>query len=226
MHPLTISRLTLRCPVCWNAAGVGPLCRCVWECFALTLHWCKWLHEVWGRGESGSQGLLTRWQIINDGVQYKCNSRNSEIRAFSCQAFVCHLSNKPPAWKGYSHAKASSITQSNFCSGFPQNPKSVFPASTSSILRHVQERDKRSQSRNGILRLLLPKSYWQALWQLAAILEGLQGSTVLVHLPFTLGFYLCRTSPGQDAFSAQSGQIQGFTVLFWSFSIEWPRLRS
>lgn len=82
----------LECGWSWTS-----LCADVWECFALTLHWCQWLHEVWGSGESGSQGLLTRWQIINDSVQYKCNSRNSEIKAFSCQVFVCHLSNKLPA---------------------------------------------------------------------------------------------------------------------------------
>lgn len=79
---------------CWSWTS---LCADVWESFALTLHWCKCLHEVWGSGESGSRGLLTRWQIINDSVQYKCNIRNSEIKAFACQAFVCHSSNKLPA---------------------------------------------------------------------------------------------------------------------------------
>lgn len=82
----------LECRWSWTS-----LCADVWESFALTLHWCKWLHEVWGSGESGSRGLLTRWQIINDSVQYKCNSSNSEIKVFSCQAFVCHLSNNLPA---------------------------------------------------------------------------------------------------------------------------------
>lgn len=144
--------------------------------------------------ETGSGGLLTRWQIINDGVQCKCNSSNSEIKTFTCKTIFCHWTNKPPVFKlEIPMEKFPAASKVVFCSGFPQDPKSIFWARTSSVLRHVQGRNRSSPSRNEVLRFPLPKNYCQVSWWLAAILEGLQESTVPVHLPSSFP-YLCRTS--------------------------------